>query len=74
MTQCEKILAHMKRYGEITPLDAIREYGCMRLSSRIVDLKKQGVPIRSRMVQVANRSGEPVRVAAYSIKEERTDG
>lgn len=70
MTQNEKILNHMKRYGEITPLDAIREYGCMRLTSRIGELKQQGVPIRTRMVKVNNRSGEPVRVAAYSLAEE----
>ena len=69
MTQNEKILNHMKRYGEITPLVAIREYGCMRLASRISDLKRQGVPIRTRKVRVENRSGEPVYVAAYSVAE-----
>lgn len=70
MTQNDKILNHMKRYGEITPLLAIREYGCMRLASRISELKRQGVAIRTRKAKVENRSGEPVYVAAYSLAED----
>ena len=41
MTQCEKILDYMRSNGSITPLDALREFGCMRLASRINDLKRQ---------------------------------
>lgn len=43
MTQCEKILRHMEDYGSITSLEAIQEYGIMRLASRITDLKKTGI-------------------------------
>lgn len=33
MTQCEKILKYIDENGSITPLDALREFGCMRLAS-----------------------------------------
>ena len=42
MTQCERILRHMKDYGSITSLEAVTEYGIMRLASRINDLKRMG--------------------------------
>ena len=31
-TQCERILRHLKDYGSINPLVALREYGIMRLA------------------------------------------
>lgn len=45
MTQCDRILRHMKDYGSIDPMEAIRDYGCMRLSARISDLKDRGYKI-----------------------------
>lgn len=67
MTQTERILRHMKDYGSITPDVALREYGVMRLSSRIYDLKKSGVGIVSEDVTGRNRYGEPVRFARYRL-------
>ena len=40
MTQCERIINYIEDNGSITQLDALREFGCMRLASRISDLKK----------------------------------
>lgn len=37
MTQTEMILGHLKEHGSITPLEAIRDYGIMRLGARIWD-------------------------------------
>lgn len=71
MTQSEKILNHMKCFGTITSLEALSEYGIMRLASRISDLKKEGYDIERRFVRSKNRFGEPVAYAEYSlIKEE----
>ena len=42
MTQKELIVEHLHEYGSITPLDALREYGIMRLASRMADLKADG--------------------------------
>ena len=49
-TQNQKILAHLFANGAITPMDALRQYGVMRLGARIFDLKKMGVPIVREMV------------------------
>lgn len=67
VTQCEKILQYMNEYGGITPIDALREFGCMRLASRITDLKRSGVPIKKEMVSAKNRKGETVRFALYKL-------
>lgn len=68
MTQCELIQRHLEDYGSITSLEAMQEYGIMRLASRISDLKRLGVPIGKEMVSGKNRYGEPTSYARYSIR------
>ena len=58
MTQCERILRHMQDYGSITSLEAVNEYGILRLASRICDLKDAGFPIKAEKVTGKNRYGE----------------
>lgn len=70
MTQCEKILRHMEDYGSITSLDAMQEYGIMRLASRISDIKQLGIPIQKEMVSGKNRYGESTSYARYSLKKD----
>lgn len=71
MTQCEKIHRHLQDYGSITPVEALREYGVMRLAARIKDLKKRGVAIQSRRTSGTNRYGERVRYSVYSLEVTR---
>lgn len=66
-TQKEKILEYMKRYGSITPVDAMREFSCMRLGARIWDLKADGVLIHKDMEQAKNKFGDKVSYARYSL-------
>lgn len=70
MTQCEKILRHMEDYGSITSLEAMNEYGIMRLASRISDIKHLGIPIQKEMVSGKNRYGESTSYARYSLKKD----
>jgi hypothetical protein len=67
LNQCEKIIQYMTEEGGITPLDALREFGCMRLASRISDLKKAGFVISKEMVSAKNKRGETVRFAFYRL-------
>lgn len=67
-TQCEKILKYMEREGSITPLDALREFNCMRLASRITDLKRAGFTIHKEMETKKNRDGDSVRYARYRLE------
>ena len=71
MTQCERILNHLKRFGSITPKDAETEYGCMRLGARIFDLKRRGFPIITGWEETVNRFGEKTRYARYYLVNER---
>lgn len=68
-TQCDLILMHMKKYGSITHLDAEREYGIARLASRINDLRRMGVAIKSEIVTGKNRYGGKTHYAVYKLAE-----
>lgn len=69
MTQSEMILTHLQRHGSITPQEAMREYGCMRLGARIYDLRQQGHEIQRDMVQAENRFGVKTSFARYFLKQ-----
>lgn len=71
ITQCDRILRHMKDYGSITSLEAVNEYGIMRLASRINDLRAQGIAIVSEVRTGKNRYGEDTHFAVYKLKEEK---
>jgi hypothetical protein len=68
-TQCDRILRHLKDYGSITSLEAVNEYGIMRLASRINDLRAQGIAISSEVVSGKNRYGETTHYAVYRLAE-----
>lgn len=70
MTQCEKILRHMEDYGSISSLEAVNEYGIMRLASRISDLKRMSVPISKETVKGYNRYGEATSYARYFLQKD----
>lgn len=67
--QTDLILMHMKKYGSITHMEAENEYGIARLASRINDLRRQGVAIKSEIVTGKNRRGETTHFARYSLAE-----
>lgn len=43
--QTDKVIEHILAYGSITAAEAYSEFGCMRLASRICDLKAAGYNI-----------------------------
>lgn len=69
-TQCERILNYIEFFGSISSLQAIRDLGCMRLASRVNDLKRMGFPVRKRLEKVTNRFGEPTYIAVYYLEKE----
>lgn len=69
-TQCEKVLAYMRQFGSITQLEALQDIGCMRLASRISDLRYQGYAIGRRIKTGKNRYGESVSFAEYYLEED----
>ena len=67
MTQSQRILRHLEDFGSITQMDAIRDYGIMRLASRVNDLRKDGHPIITERVEGRNRYGEKCHWARYRM-------
>jgi hypothetical protein len=63
MTQSEKILEHLRSGQTLTPLEALRKYGCLRLGARVYDLKQKGVTIDMRLIETETGA----HVAEYSI-------
>ena len=67
MTQSERVLRHLKDYGSITPVDALRDYDIMRRGARIWDLKRQGHVISTEREEGVNRYGERTAYARYRM-------
>jgi hypothetical protein len=67
-TQVQLIIEYMGEFGSITPLEAIRDIGCYRLSARIADIKKMGYPVKTELVAVTNRRGKKSNIARYSLE------
>jgi len=47
MTQTEMIRTHLENGRDITPLEALDQYGCFRLAARIDELRKAGLDIET---------------------------
>lgn len=71
ITQCDRILRHLRDHGSITSFEAISEYGILRLASRINDLKRKGHNIISEIKHGKNRYEEPVHYSVYKLTEEK---
>ena len=68
MTQTKRVLKYMKDFGSITPIEALRDLGVMRLGARIYDLEREeGVRIVHEMVEDVNRYGQRTHYCRYWI-------
>jgi len=63
MSHNAAILSHLKSGRTITPLDALKLYGCMRLAARVHDLRMQGNDIVGRKKALKNGK----KVAEYIL-------
>lgn len=62
ISQTDKIKTHLAKGRDLSPLQALSRFRCFRLASRIQELRKSGMPIKTRMV-TSGRS----RYAVYSL-------
>lgn len=51
-SQNKQILAYLEAGNSLTAMDALRLFGCFRLTSRIHDLTQRGVAILRRYITV----------------------
>lgn len=72
-TQKQMIAEHLRRFGTIEPLTALREYGCYRLSARIGELREDAeFAGRIRTTKVEGRSritGRRLCFAQYTLTQ-----
>jgi len=61
-SQSYQIREYLLQGNTITALEALRLFGCFRLSGRIYDLRKEGTNISSTIIKINGK-----RVAEYSI-------
>ena len=73
MTQCEMVLNHLLSEGSITPKDAEKRYGIMRLGARIYDLRNSGHTITTKFETKKNRFGVLTTYARYYYGKEPTN-
>ena len=62
MTQTEQIRAHLLSGRDITPLEALDQYGCFRLAARVSDIREEGHDIQTI---IEERNGK--RYARYRL-------
>lgn len=62
-SQNRAILAYLKSGKRLTQLAALELFGCIRLPSRIHDIKKAGIVIKGQFITLANKK----RVKEYWI-------
>ena len=72
MTQGERILQYMRDFGSITPMEAFRDLGITKLSTRVGELERQGHRIIRKPVESLNRYGEKTRYMSYSMERSVT--
>lgn len=64
-TQCNMIAEWLMKGYSITSLEALQMFSCMRLASRICDLRELGMQIETRKIKVASGKW----VTEYSLKK-----
>jgi hypothetical protein len=64
MSQKLEIVRHLAKGHRLTPLQALGRFGTLSLSQRIGELRREGWPIRSRLVEVGEK-----RVAEYRLEK-----
>ena len=68
MTQGERIVEYMERYGAITPMEAWNNLYITKLATRVSELRRQGVKIKKERVRTKNMFGEHVSYMRYSLE------
>jgi hypothetical protein len=69
-TQAGRLLAHLQAGKTITRLQSFIELGIVELSSRCIDIERDGYKIDRKRIKVDNRYGESVTVTEYSMSHE----
>ena len=67
-SQNKRIRKYLESGKKLTPLEALYKFSCWALSSRISDLRKQGLNIKSELTEITSE-GKKKRVSKYSLQK-----
>jgi len=67
ISQVEKVLNHLIRFGEITSWEAIQTYRITRLSDKILLLRRKGYNIHTIESSHINKEGIKTEFATYKF-------
>ena len=67
MTQADRIVDYINRFGSITPMQAFRDLGITKLATRVSEMKREGIQFNQEWQIAKNRYGEDVRFMKYSL-------
>ena len=70
MSKKEKVLEYLKKYNNITQLEALRMWWDWRLSASIYLLRKDGYKIKSEDITVKKADGTDASVTKYTLLDE----
>jgi hypothetical protein len=62
VSQRLQVQRHLAKGLSITPLQALEKFGCLTLSQRIGEIKRDGFKVQSTMIEVGGK-----RVASYTM-------
>ena len=68
ITQKDRILAHLERFGSITTWESFELYGDTRLSDKIYRLKQENYEFDEKWITKVNRYGAKVTFKKYILK------
>lgn len=70
MAQRDDILAYLQEGNTLTPLEALKKFGCFRLSGRIHELRQMKYKIKTDRLTVRKANGSTGNVARYRLEDE----
>lgn len=70
MTQCERIVDYIKKFGSITPFQAFADLGITKLATRVSEMKRKGIQFEQELITTKNRYGENCQFMKYSMTQE----
>lgn len=70
MTQNERIIDYLERYGSITPFEAFADLGITKLATRISEMTRDGIEFEREKVTGVNRFGDRCHFMRYKLKEQ----
>lgn len=65
MSKKDDILRALQAGERLTPLDALKRFGCLTLSQRVSEWRAAGLPIKDRYVE-----GQPFKVYWWEPQQE----